>query len=86
MFSLTVMSLNRLWFCGTWTTPSFRICRGDLPVSFSPRSVTVPSRGRSRPLITRISVDLPAPFGPTTQVMDPSGTSNVTPRSTSPPP
>ena len=80
------MSLNRLWFCGTWTTPMSRICRGDLPFSFSPRSVTVPSRGRSRPLITRMTVDLPAPFGPTTQVMEPSGTAKVTPRSTSPPP
>jgi len=86
MFSLTVMSLNRLWFCVTWTTPIFRICRGDLPLSFSPCSVTVPRRGLSRPLITRITVDLPAPFGPTTQVMDPSGTSKLTPRSTSPPP
>ena len=63
------MSVNRLWFCGTCTTPMSRICRGDLPFSFSPRSVTVPSRGRSRPLITRMTVDLPAPFGPTTQVM-----------------
>jgi hypothetical protein len=38
------------------------------------------------PLITDISVDLPAPLGPTTQVIAPSGTSKETPRSTSPPP
>src|SRR6202007_2204309 len=57
MFSWTVISLNRLWFCGTWTTPRSRICRGDLPMSFSPRSVIVPSRGLSRPVIAFLTVD-----------------------------
>src|SRR5580692_8434027 len=80
------MSRNRLWFCGTCTTPSWRTCRVDRPTRSSPPSTIDPSRGRSSPLIVDISVDLPAPFGPTTQVMPPSVTSRDTPRSTSPPP
>src|SRR5579875_2652508 len=86
MFSRTVMSRNRLWFCGTWTTPIPSTCRGVLPVMSWPCSVIVPSRGRSRPLITAISVDFPAPFGPTTQVIPPRATVSETPRRTSPPP
>ena len=46
----------------------------------------VPRLGRSSPLIVASSVDLPAPFGPTTQVMPPSGTLRDTSCSTSPPP
>jgi hypothetical protein len=60
--------------------------RGDLPASGSPFSVIDPILGRSSPLTHRISVDFPAPFGPTTHVMPPVVTSSVTPRSTSPPP
>src|SRR5262249_48120661 len=48
MFSRTVISRNRLWFCGTWTTPALRISRGVFPVSRSPSSVTSPSPGRRR--------------------------------------
>jgi hypothetical protein len=86
MFSHTVMSRNRLWFCGTCTTPSRSTSRGDLPASGSPLSVIVPSLGLSSPLTHRISVDFPAPLGPTTHVIPPAGTSRHTPRSTSPPP
>src|SRR5215472_13992583 len=86
MFSRTVISRNRLWFCGTWTTPERRIWRGVLPVSRSPCNVISPSRGRSSPLMTASRVDFPAPFGPTTQVIPPCATCRDTPRRTSPPP
>src|SRR5215471_14366345 len=86
MFSRTVISRNRLWFCGTWTTPVRRIWRGVLPVSGSPCSVISPRRGRSSPLIVASRVDFPAPFGPTTQVIPPCMTCMETPRRTSPPP
>src|SRR5215468_1370274 len=86
MFSLTVMSRNRLWFWGTCTSPRSRIWRGLLPTSDSPRIVMLPRLGRSSPLIVASRVDLPAPFGPTTQVIPPSATVSDTPRSTSPPP
>src|SRR5271165_404491 len=86
MFSATVISGNRLWFCGTCTTPARRTSRGLLPVRGSPRCSTRPSRGRSTPLITASSVDLPAPLGPTMHVMAPAGTSKETSCRTSPPP
>jgi hypothetical protein len=66
--------------------PSSSSRRGLAPVTSSPRSSTRPSRGRSSPLRTASMVDLPAPFGPTTQVIPPSGTLSDTSRSTSPPP
>src|SRR5580698_2657746 len=86
MFSLTVISRNRLWFCGTCTRPRSRIWRGLLPTSAWPRNVMLPCRGRSSPLMLASSVDLPAPFGPTTQVIPPSATVIETSCSTSPPP
>ena len=86
MFSRTVISLNRLWFCGTCTTPMSSTCLGLLPASGWPCSVMLPRRGRSSPLIAASSVDLPAPFGPTMQVIPPSGTRSDTSCSTSPPP
>src|SRR5215469_14338924 len=86
MFSRTVISRNRLWFCGTCTTPILRICRGLRPTMGSPCRVIWPCLGRSSPLIARSRVDFPAPFGPTTQVIPPCTTSRLTPRSTSPPP
>src|SRR5215472_17358625 len=86
MFSRTVISRNRLWFCGTCTTPRSSICRGFFPTSGTPRNVMLPRRGLSRPLIAASSVDLPEPFGPTMQVSPPSVTLSDTPCSTSPPP
>src|SRR5215472_4669844 len=74
MFSRTVISRNRLWFCGTCTTPRSSICRGFFPTSGTPRNVMLPRRGLSRPLIVASSVDLPEPFGPTMQVRPPSAT------------
>ena len=51
-----------------------------------PSRSTVPSRGLSSPLTTRSTVDLPAPLGPTMQVIAPVGTSRSRPWRTSPPP
>ena len=42
-------------------------------------TVTVPCVGRSRPMIMRIVVDLPAPFGPRKPVTRPGCTVNVMP-------
>src|SRR5262245_20601831 len=86
MFSPTVISRKRLWFCGTCTIPARSTCLGLRPVSGSPRNVMVPSRGLSSPLIVASSVDLPQPFGPTTQVIPPSATVRLTSCRTSPPP
>jgi hypothetical protein len=47
----------------------------------SPASDTVPVRGRTRPLIVRSRLDLPAPFAPSTAVMPPAGTLRPTPAS-----
>ena len=52
----------------------------------SPSKRISPSRGRSSPLIVAISVDLPAPLGPTMHVIFPRGTSSVTSLRMSPPP
>ena len=45
---------------------------GAIPVRSSPRSFTVPLRGGSSPKIDLISVDFPAPLGPTTVTISPS--------------
>src|SRR5262245_40075034 len=86
MFSPTVISRKRLWFWGTCTIPARSTCLGLRPVNCSPRKVMVPSLGLSSPLIVASSVDLPQPFGPTTQVMPRSATVRLTLCSTSPPP
>src|SRR5215216_4443016 len=44
-----------------------------------PSKTIVPLRGRSRPKIVLISVDLPAPLGPITVTTSPSRTSSETP-------
>src|SRR5438445_4930120 len=85
-FSHTVMVGNRLRSCGTCTMPRARIARGLRPASDSPRNRTVPMVGRRRPLMTRRTVDLPAPFGPTMQVRMPSSMLRSTPCRMTPPP
>ena len=59
---------------------------GDRPAIERPSNSISPSRGCSRPLTERSTVDLPAPLGPTMQPTEPCSTSMSTPRSTSPPP
>ena len=46
-------------------------------------TVTYPLVGRSKPTKPRISVDLPAPFGPTSAVIEPAGIARYTFRSAS---
>ena len=85
-FSRTVIDGNNACDCGTWVIPRRRISSGGSPSVRSPAIVIVPPLHRSSPLITRSTVDLPAPLGPTTQVTVPSAQSRSTPCSTSPPP
>src|SRR3954452_18732080 len=66
--------------------PRRRITSGDRPASSSPSRVMRPSLGRSSPLMTRSTVDLPAPLGPTMQVIVCSAHSRSTLWSTLPPP
>ena len=61
---------------GEWTLG----CSDREPVTSSPRRRTRPSRGRSSPIIARISVDLPAPFGPTIVTISPGSILTSTPR------
>src|SRR5882757_4908756 len=71
---------NRLRSCGTCTTPWRRIADGDEPPISTPSRVIEPARGRSRPLTVRSTVDLPAPLGPTTQVIISGSSARSTPR------
>ena len=49
------------------------------PVTSRPLKTTLPARSFNRPKIALNTVDLPAPFGPITVVIDPDGTENVVP-------
>src|SRR5215208_2299191 len=49
------------------------------PVTSSPRRTTRPPRGRRSPTIAFTSVDLPAPFGPTSVTISPGRTTTSTP-------
>ena len=49
------------------------------PVTSRPLKTTLPSRSFRRPKIALNTVDLPAPFGPITVVIDPTGTEKVVP-------
>ena len=55
-------------------------CAGVASTSV-PSMAIEPLRGRIRPEITRISVVLPAPFGPITPTASPAFTSRLTPNS-----
>ena len=50
----------------------------------APCFTTWPLLGSSRPAMIRIWVDLPAPFTPTSPILSPAFTSQVTSRKTSP--
>src|SRR6188472_3513730 len=52
---------------------------GLLPVRSSPSTRTVPVQGSRRPITTRTSVDLPAPFGPTIVTISPRPTRRLAP-------
>ena len=53
--------------------------RGGVPVSGDPLTVTEPDVGRSSPMIMRMVVDFPAPFGPRKPVTRPASTVKLTP-------
>src|SRR5436190_2130906 len=59
-----------------WMTAAPRCFHGSMPWT-----ATEPSVGRSNPTHALMSVDLPAPFGPTSAVIEPTGTSRSTDRS-----
>ena len=51
---------------------------GGTAVTSSPLMTTDPESGVSSPAMTRSSVDLPEPLGPSSAVSEPSGISSVT--------
>jgi hypothetical protein len=59
--------------------PAVSSARWLRPVTSLPLNMTLPSRNFSRPKIALNTVDLPAPFGPMTVVIDPPGTEKVVP-------
>src|SRR5258705_4072102 len=66
--------------------PRRRMSSGDRRSVRSPSMTISPSLGRSSPLITRSTVDLPAPLGPTMHVTVRSAQLRSTPCRTLPPP
>src|SRR5712691_2838237 len=66
-------------FSGTSATPRATIACGDNAAIGSPRNSMAPCLGLSTPAMVSMSVVLPAPFGPSTQVMEPSRTSSDRP-------
>src|SRR4029079_6474805 len=68
--------------CGTSATPRAAIISGDLPPTDSPKTTTSPRRGGSRPIVTFMQVDFPAPLRPSKPSMRASPSSNETSPST----
>src|SRR5262245_22681949 len=66
---------------GTWATPWATISCAGSPASEAPSKVSRPARAATRPEITRISVVLPAPLGPTTATASPAATRRSTSQS-----
>ena len=62
-----------------------RVCGGSA-VTSSPNRRTVPSAGRTTPLIALNVVVFPAPFGPMSPVMRPAGAARVWPATAVSPP
>ena len=65
--------------CGMVTMPAAMASRGLEKCRAAPSTRTVPRSGRQTPPRMRISVDLPAPFSPTTAWISPAATSKSTP-------
>jgi len=63
---------------GTWAIPRATTSYAGRPVSGVPSNDSEPLRGAIMPEITRSSVVLPAPLGPTTATASRSATSRLT--------
>src|SRR6267378_2475748 len=83
-FFSTDMVPNNRRPCGTCATPLRTSASGRPLVTSSPPSVTVPAVARTNPLSTPSSVDLPAPFAPTSAISSPAAISRSIPNSTGP--
>src|SRR5215472_16189240 len=77
-FSSTVSSGMTPCPSGTWAIPALAMSSGLRPARSAPSSRIRPLRGRTRPLITRNSVVLPAPLAPSTAVIEPASAVIVT--------
>src|SRR5207237_7104484 len=71
---------------GTTPIPWRPTSGAGLPAVGAPSSSIAPDVGRKRPAMHLSSVDLPAPFAPTSATISPGATESVTPRSTGTPP
>lgn len=81
-FSATVRSGSRVSSWWTMPIPACWASRGLRKVCGAPANSTVPSSGWWTPDTTFMSVDLPAPFSPTTACTSPGRTWRSTPSST----
>jgi len=64
-FSSTSSSAKMFSFCGTYPSPLWITSSGFVPLMSSPSKVTVPPMCVVSPKTDFMTVDLPAPFGPT---------------------
>src|SRR5262245_45354684 len=60
-------------------TPAAIASEVDQPVTSRPFTSLLPPLGAHMPLRTRLSVDLPAPFSPTSEWISPAATSRLAP-------
>ena len=65
---------------GTWIRPCATIAEGRARSIGAPPKRIAPRHGRSAPEMVRLSVDLPAPFEPSTATISPSFTARSMPR------
>ena len=86
MLSATVRSVSSRRPSGTTDTPAWRTRSGRQPVMSVPPTVTCPERVRAKPAMAAARLDLPAPFGPSSVVISPGGTSRETSCTTGRPP
>ena len=67
----------------SWDSPDRAISYAGRPVTSRPSNRMVPAVVGTRPDTTRATVDLPAPFAPTSATARPVGTANDTSKSAS---
>ena len=72
--------------CGTYPTPARATSSGGRPVMSRSPANTRPDDSRTTPTSAFSRVDLPDPFGPTTEATDPGATETETPWMMSPAP